>query len=68
MEKKKLQKTLDQKDKFKEQVKENEIELDNDEGSNEEEGYQFMAGKDRFDTMLKSMIARIEFNNCLAPI
>jgi hypothetical protein len=26
------------------------------------------SGKDRFDTLLKSLIARIEFNNTLAPI
>jgi hypothetical protein len=25
-------------------------------------------GKNRFDTLLKSLIARIEFNNTLAPI
>lgn len=27
-----------------------------------------MLGKNKFDILLKSMIARIEFNNCLAPV
>ena len=27
-----------------------------------------MSGKNRFDNLLKSLIARIEFNNTLAPI
>lgn len=27
-----------------------------------------MSGKNKFDVLLKSMIARIEFNNCLAPV
>jgi len=27
-----------------------------------------ISGKNRFDTLLKSLIARIEFNNTLAPI
>jgi hypothetical protein len=27
-----------------------------------------MMGKNKFDVLLKSMIARIEFNNCLAPV
>jgi len=49
-------------------IKENEINIENDEASLGDEDSNFACGKSRFDVMLKSMLARIEFNNCLAPI
>lgn len=45
-------------------MKDNEIDL-NDE---DQEESMTCPGKTRFDVLIKSMIARIEFDNCLAPI
>ncbi|CDW75095.1 UNKNOWN [Stylonychia lemnae] len=67
---KKMQKDLSsQQDKKEEVAKENEINLDNDEQSMMEETSPFPnSGKSKFEVLLKSMIARIEYNNCLAPV
>lgn len=47
-------------------MKENEILLD---GEDEDFSNPFPnCGKAKYETLIKSMIARIEFNNCLAPI
>ena len=37
-------------------------------GFGDDESMLPVTGKNRFDVLLKSLIARIEFNNTLAPI
>jgi hypothetical protein len=50
-------------------TKENEIVLEEEHSLDNENSNVFPnSGKTKYETLIKSMIARIEFNNCLAPI
>jgi hypothetical protein len=65
-----LAKALSSQTEHKDELKENEIQIDNDEHSlgDENSSAAPTSGKNKYQMLIKSMIARIEFNNCLAPI